>query len=531
MGRDKLRGVSMKEDFIERRIITGMIISTGYLERLNRIWDPLFLDSPEFRKVAMWCMAHYEKYHTAPDADIEAIYMSKLKDNQISKSEAVYIEAVMNDISDEYGRDANFNVAYLYDQTVRYFKGQELQRHNEEIQALTDAGKIEEAETLAQSYHSTIIQDISLGLDLSSPEAMDRMEAAFNPTAQRVVHFPGALGRMMNEHMIRGGFVSFLAPEKRGKTFMLMEIAMRAYRQHYNVAFFQGGDMTEDSMLKRLGIYLTRRSDQEKYCIAHFAPVGDCIYNQLDLCTRKDRNCNHGIFTVDETTFMQEKAKFMTIDILKEKYAQFPKYLPCDSRSCNRRKGSVWLRKVKQVEPLDGPTARKAAEKFFKKNKRHFKLMTYPAGSLTPSEIDRVLTQWDKQDGFVPDTIIVDYADLQVADAGLKGSDYRQQTNQVWQGDRGLAQKWYALFVTATQADADSYKQGRLNKGNFSEDKRKYAHVTAMYGLNQDPNDREKKIGVMRINEIVVREGEFSNDTEVTVLHDLYQGRPFLESF
>ena len=66
---------------------------------------------------------------------------------------------------------------------------------------------------------------------------------------------------------------------------------------------------------------------------------------------------------------------------------------------------------------------------------------------------------------------------------------------------------------------------------NFSEDKRKYAHVTAMYGLNQDPQDREKKIGLMRINEIVVREGDFSNTKEVTVIQNLARGRPFLGSY
>ena len=35
----------------------------------------------------------------------------------------------------------------------------------------------------------------------------------------------------------------------------------------------------------------------------------------------------------------------------------------------------------------------------------------------------------------------------------------------------------------------------------------------------------------MRINEIVVREGEFSADREVYVLQDLASGRPYLESY
>jgi len=35
----------------------------------------------------------------------------------------------------------------------------------------------------------------------------------------------------------------------------------------------------------------------------------------------------------------------------------------------------------------------------------------------------------------------------------------------------------------------------------------------------------------MRINEIVVREGDFSNEREVTILQNLQRGQPFLGSF
>jgi hypothetical protein len=82
-----------------------------------------------------------------------------------------------------------------------------------------------------------------------------------------------------------------------------------------------------------------------------------------------------------------------------------------------------------------------------------------------------------------------------------------------------------------TQADAASYEKNSLGLSNFSEDKRKYGHVTAMYGLNQDVDGREKKIGIMRINEIVVREGEFDTSSQIHVLQNLRRGRPFLYSY
>lgn len=519
------------EGFIERRIITGLIVSKEYLDRVQSFWNPSFLESTEFRIVAGWCIEYYKQYKKAPDMDIQSIYMEKLKAGNFSKAQAEYIEEVLDDLSSEFGRDTQFNASYLYDQTINYFKSQELAQHNERLEDLIAAGKVEEAELLANSYKTSVLNTLSVGIDLSSKEAMDRMEAAFTEDTQRVLSYPGALGYMWNEHMVRGGFVAFLAPEKRGKTFLLMEIALRGISQRANVAFFQAGDMTEASQLKRIGVYLARTSDRERYCVSHYQPVGDCVFNQLDTCTRKDRNCDHGIFNDTLENFQKNKKNIITLDNLKKKAEEFPDYEPCDSMSCPHRKGSVWIKQIKAKEPLTARKAVIATKKFFRKYKRNFKLVTYPAGTLSPNEMERCLQVWEKEEGFVPDIILVDYADIMAADSDGGVSEFRHKTNSIWQGLRGLSQKQYALLVTATQADADSYKQGKLGLGNFSEDKRKYAHVTAMYGLNQDPDGREKKLGILRVNELVVREGEYNNNNEVHVLQDLYAGRPYIESF
>lgn len=519
-----------ENEFIERRIITGLIVSADYHERIQKIWNLSLLESPELRAVASWCVDYYNKYRKAPDANIQSIFMEQLKTGKLSKADAQYIEELLSDLSDEYGRDASFNSAYLYDQTIRYFKSQEIDRHNREVEALNAAGKPEEAEKLIQSYTPTVLEKTDASIDLSSKEVYDRIDRAFNETGQRVVTFPGALGDMWNEHLIRGGFFTFLAPEKRGKSFMLMEIALRAIRQKSNVAFFVAGDMTEAQVLRRICIYIARRSDKEKYCQERLRAVGDCVYNQLDACQRQDRNCDHGIFDVDLETFIDQIHRFVTIDVLRRKYEEFPDYETCKAYGCNKRRGSVFLEKVKRTRPLTAKQAKKEVRKFFKKYKRRFKLITYPAGTLTVPEMRRCLDSWERNDGFVADLVVVDYADLLSADDG-KISEFRHRQDHIWKNLRALTQEKHVLLLTATQADAESYKKGRLSLSNFSEDKRKLAHVTAQYGLNQDPNGREKKLGILRINEIVVREGEFSSDNEVTVLQDLAICRPFLESF
>ncbi len=516
-------------DYMERFIVTGLIVSKEYIDRIHRFWDHTLFESPELQRVSQWCIEYYDKYNKAPDDTIEAIYLSKLKSEGLHKSEAEYIEELLTSLSDEYGRDEKFNAAYLYDQTIKYFKSRKLEIHNEEVQMLIDAGKVEEAEKLAQSFTLGKLEE-DLGLELSSKEALDRIERAFSDTSQKVISYPGALGDMWNEHLIRGGFFTFLAPEKRGKSWMLLEMALRSIRQRYNVAFFEAGDMTESQFLKRVGIYLARRSDQMKYCQERFRPVGDCVLNQLDLCNRNDRNCDHGIMDLSIEEYYNRENKLSNFQSLQEKYKEFPEYETCTSHICNIRQGTVWLKKVKRTSPLTGKQARGKVKQFFQKYKRRFRLISYPAGTLTINEMKKCLNTWERIDGFVPDIIIIDYADLLSADDG-KVAEFRHRQDHVWKSLRGLSQERHALVISATQADAKSYTQGRLSLSNFSEDKRKLSHVTAQYGLNHDAKGREKRLGILRINEIVVREGEFSADNEVAILQDISIGRPFLESY
>ena len=398
------------------------------------------------------------------------------------------------------------------------------------MDALVAVGQVVEAEALVASYKPTIFDDIEVGLDLASDAAAEAVERAFSSAGVAVVTYPGALGKMWNDHLVRGGFFTFLAPEKRGKSFFLMEIALRSIRQKANVAYFEAGDMTESQILRRICVYIAQRSDKPKYCEERFRPMGDCVLNQIDDCIRDDRNCDHGIFDVRLSQFEENRFQFLNMETLTQKFKDNPDYAPCDSHSCDERIGSVWLKKIKKTRPLNVAQAKRLVESFFKKYRRRFKLITYPAGTLTTSEMRRILDIWERQDGFVPDVIVIDYADLLAPDGGGV-QEFRHKQDQVWKSLRALSQERHVLTVTATQADADSYKKDSLSLSNFSEDKRKLAHVTAQYGLNQDPQGKEKRLGILRVNEIVVREGEFSPDNEVTVLQDLAAGRAYLESF
>lgn len=518
-----------KNIYIERHILIGLITSDDYLDQIRESWNPRFLESLTARKVASWCVAYYDEYGRAPGQDIEGIYFDKLRSGDIPKDQAEELEEdILPDLSEEYERSDKFNVDYLIDQTDKYFTSRSLEIHEEQVRAAREEGRIQEAEELALSYQP-LQKNIDEDLQLSNPKSLTRVEKAFGEKMNPILTYPGSLGDYLNSQLTRDSFIAFLAPEKRGKSFILLDMAKRGVRQRLNVAFFQAGDMSEAQQIRRLGIHLAKKSDQEQYTGKQWEPVKDCKLNQTDECNLKIRECDVGLYGEHAPTSPEEARTGLTFEQLKELYEENTDYKAC--YNCKKYQnpaaqlGCAWIKKVDVGAPLQQNEAVEIFNSYFVKKKRNLMISTHANNTLSVNRMNAKLDEWYRKYGFVADLIILDYADLLTHPE----SDYRHRQNQIWKDLRSMSEQRHALLATATQADADSYTQGTLNLRNFSEDKRKYGHVTAMYGLNQDPQGREKDIGIMRINSLVVREGESKG--QVHVLQNLKRGQPILTSY
>ena len=471
-----------------------------------------------------WCWRYWNKYGNPPGKDIEGIFFNKVK-NGLDEEIAQEIEnELLPSLSDEADRD-EINVDFLYEETIAYFNERKLEILQENILVLLDKGKPAEAKKLVEDT-KFIEKTESEDLDLGSGEALKKLDESFDANENFVVRFPRQLGDFWNTQMVRGNFIGILAPEKRGKTFLLIEIAIRAARQGSKVAFFQAGDMTEKQFLRRIAIYLSQRNTLEKYCGKMYEPLRDCVHHQLGQCQNPNRQCDFGPFEGTSIKFLREE---VTRDQLAEALKDNPDYQPC--HNCDdywtHSWGAVWLKEIDLGgDVLDRREAKRVWHKFFIKHRRYFKLKTYANGTLTIKEIERVFDVWKKM-GFEPELTCVDYAEL----LDDPTSEYRHKQNNIWKGFRRISQERNTLVITPTQADAESYTKTTISTKNFSEDKRKYGHVTGFYGLNQDPDGREKKIGILRINALLAREEAFEVMECIHVLQNLRRGRPFLESY
>lgn len=495
---------------IERQIVIGLIVSSKFIEQIRTVFNPYLLESSAARFLARWCLEYYDRYKEAPKSNIQGL-IHQYANEGVSKDIIEEIEEdILPGLSKEY-EEGDVNVDYLVDITKNHLNVRGLLIHSEKIKTLIARNKVIEAENLASQF-KPILKENPQWTDVGTDKSIQEIKDSLSQSQECLIRYPGALGEMWNGQMVREGFVALMGMEKRGKTFFLIDMAMRAAIQRRNVAFFAAGDMSEKQMLNRFAIYLTKKSNKEEYCNAMFEPVKDCIFNQTDSCSKDVRECDFGIFP-DKSP--QEIRNEITMEELTQKYKDFPDYRPCTN--CLEFKknpwGTVWIKQLPSVQPLTVEEASEKLKEFYEKGHR-LRLSSHPTHTLSVSQIKSILEIWEKQDNFVPDVLVIDYADILIEE---NVKEFRHQQNSIWMGLRSLSQAKHCLVITATQTDADSYNKSLLKWTNFSEDKRKYAHVTAMYGLNQDPEGREKKLKILRINEIVVREGDFNVSNQVKV--------------
>jgi len=516
---------------MERNIIIASITSTAFLKECREVMKPQFIQASTARLLLTWCLEYFDEHGKAPGPTIEDIYFEKLKEGKIQKDVADELEQdILPEMSKEYENAGGIDLEYLIPKARKYFAEQSLLNLNRSMKALLNKGNVEEAEELVNQHRATTTEEKADGVILNQEGVKERVIHSLSKTYEPLIVYPGALGKFWNHQMVRGGFVAFLSPEKRGKSAITLDACNRASVGGKKVALFNAGDMSTDQQLRREAIYLTKTPVDVRYTGTQYVAVPDCIRNQLNQCDKDVRECYEGILEHkgwDETRLRAE----VTYKDIYEAMDGNTHYAPCHNcKEWQERAGlgTVCLKKMEIKNTLDFDEAGKVVEDFFVRKQRDFRMVSYPNGTLTVKEMKRVLEQWKDEDGWVPDVLALDYADL-VED--FSQNETRHKQNAVWRDLRGLNQELDCLFITSTQSDSGAYDSDTLSLKNFSEDKRKFAHCTAFYGLNQDRHGREKKMGILRINELLLREGDFDTNRHCYIVQQMMLGRPIVASY
>ena len=461
------------EGKIERAVLTAMIVNSQVLGNVAAKWTDDGLFKSEWGNlIGKWCIKYFTKYGKAPAQRIETSFANWATDKRRNPEQVELINKFLSGLSGEYNaRRKEIDVPHILDTAGELFNGVILDRLKLAIESGLNTGKLKE--TIAKVSQFGPIEILhSNGTDFFT----DRRSVVRMVKHQResLFNWSGDLGLFYGMELEREGFLAFMAPEKRGKTWNLIDVAYTAMLKRRRVAFFEVGDLSELQTQRRFAI----------------------------------RACGRPLKATRPDKPIKIPVKFLPSEDSPEVEFKVKKY------KTDLTTQDIWER-FQEIQSNK-----------IKSQHSFLRMSVHPNSSISVQGIRSVLDSW-KRNGWEADVIVIDYADILAAPPGFHG-ETRDAINENWKQMRRMSQELKALVVTATQASANSYSADNLDMTHFSEDKRKFAHVTGMIGINQ--TQAEKELQITRLNWLVLREDEFYSTRHVWLAGCLSVGNPSILS-
>jgi len=491
---------------IENKILTAFIVSSDFCREILPITNPDYFQTDMARLIVTWTSRHFSTYGKCLDRDIEEVL--DLHRNTMKEADVENLEIFLSSMSDKYEDETNFNVEYYVDIAVQYYRSQAIKLLSDRLRILLEMDKVEEAENEIIN-HRKVTKEVSSWVDPFDRRFIRRVLTE-DQDKDKLFRFPGVLGDVIG-WFERGWLVGVLGPMKRGKSYWLQEFATHALFNHLKTVFVSlemGQSRTAKRFYRRISAFGNFDGD-------YIYPTFDCKSNQDGSCALPKR--------VNQIKLLREDGK-------KPKFTFKMTYRPCDvCRTVSRDQTDylpetwyiVFRRDRMRVDNLLNTTEK--WERLFSAN---FRMLSYPAYSASVTRIKQDLAKLEYTEGFVPDVIVVDYADiLYPEDTRQVG---RERSDEIWKMLKNMADTNHSLVVTASQSNRDSIDSRNVTQTSVAEDIRKVAHVDVMISLNQ--LEIEKRRGVMRLAVIAHRDKDFYQLGQCFVLQQLELGQPNLDS-
>ena len=198
-------------EFIERKIIIGLITSDDFIKHVARIYTNNCLGSPTARTITGWCLDYFNKYGKAPGRDIEGIYTQKVKEG-LPQDKAEWIREILEGLSEEYEPDKYYdNVDFLLENAAKHFRECQAKELYSQLRLAIEAGDIDEFYKLNTTFKPIGFRD------LSEDESIDAGEL-YNMEDKEV--------NWLVKPLIPAGLTILAGKSKVGKTYFTLNMVM-----------------------------------------------------------------------------------------------------------------------------------------------------------------------------------------------------------------------------------------------------------------------------------------------------------------
>ena len=498
-----IRAVKTIDNTIEEQIATAMIISTEFLNDISPIFKPNYIKNSFAKIICFWCMDYFKAYKEAPGKHIRDIYITEAETN-LSKEDKEIIGEFLDKLSKRYADDQGINHEYIKDNTIEYFRKRELDIRVEQARHYLELNNVEKAEEQFSEYRKVAFNLSGWFNPFDSKEIIE----VFDDKDEGVFVLPGALGQIVGK-IERGWFVAVLGVFKKGKTFALQEFAVRGLIQRLKVVVISL-EMKKKNVKERLYRRLTGLGSKTGDDVFLY-PIFDCVHNQDGTCDRDERTNHVNLITEGSV----EKPEF-DID-LEYRACSF-----CRDNMIRDYRAATWYETI-EVPQFSFQSTKKKVKALGNMYGDNLRIITYPRFSAGMEDIKRDLLVLE-QDGFVPDMILVDYADILKLGKGEK----RNQLDDIWKELAAMAAQRHCIVVTASQGNRGALHKDDASQDDLAEWIGKLAHVDIFLSLNQSPKEKKEKL--LRIGVLAHRHREVEETVYATLLQQLEVGQFLLDT-
>jgi hypothetical protein len=493
----------------ERKMLIHLIVSDRVCKEVLPLVNKDYLQNPYSPIVLDWIRKYWDKYQVAPGKHIQDLFESEK--NNIPGDRTEMVAGFLERLSEEYERESVINEPYLIDKCVEYLDERSLLDLSEKIQVHTVNGDKSKAKSILASY-----KKVALAMSpWSNPFSPEEVNLTMDAEKDVLFQMPGALGQLLGSFE-RGTFVVIMAPVKKGKTWFLMEIAVMALLFKLRVAFISL-EMKKEKMQQRLYKRLISTA-MGKGSILY--PCFDCYRNQDGSCSSIERKGRGDLIESREGE-----------NIFFKHYNEKIDWTPCDV--CRGRKKSDFIPAdshwyVSSERPgMDLGSVRDYIMSVRESFGNNLRLKCYPRFSANLEDIERDLDLLEYTEGFIPDVIVVDYADILRPEKNSSGEKI-DQTDETWMTLAQIGDRRRALMLSATQSNREAWDAKSTKAKNVGGYYMKFAHVEMAFMLSQTP--AEKKNNIIRCSVAVSRNEDFNENYQVRILQQLEAGQPLIDS-
>ena len=238
------------------KILAGMIVDAVVCNKIASKWEkPGLFGTNINNQIGNWCVDHFRKYGTCPRETIDSYFEDWSSNKNLDYDRIRKLEATFLQVQKLY-KDFPFATEYILDLADKYFNEYRLRQVIENTVDYLDNREIEEAHKLLERNHKINFNQASNVINLVEDE--EAWKNAFDlENDVSMITYPGVLDEFLGRAMVKDSLISFMAPDKSGKTTWLVDSAVRALRNKRKVAYFEVGDMGERGVIRRFGQRIT----------------------------------------------------------------------------------------------------------------------------------------------------------------------------------------------------------------------------------------------------------------------------------